>query len=351
MIPPLRKRPNNPQLTSTNMPSQMNTISEKLQKLGELLDQHQTFLLMGHRDPDGDSIGSVLALRLLLLHKKKSVTILADTPYPDHFQFLKGAHEVKTSLAENDTFDATILCDFGEVDRAPKNIPPPARRGMLLVIDHHKTSGQEGTFNLNDPNAPAVGILIYKFAMTLNIPIDTEMAKALYTSILSDTGGFRYQKTTPETMNIAAHLLELGVKPWEISSHLYESNPIERQRLLALALQTLELHLDGQLAFITIEEKMYEQTGATYEMTDGFVNFARGIKGVEIAILLREQPDGCKLSIRSKGNFDASQLALQFGGGGHHNAAGASLTHDIKTTKKLIIQTTQKLLTQSPRAN
>ena len=316
----------------------------KLTHIADLIRENNSFIIMGHQDPDGDAVGSVLALYHILTQMNKEVTILADTPYPQQFQFLTHADKTITKLPDHAHFDITFLCDCGEITRAPKNFPTPKQRGTLVVIDHHATSACEGDFNFNDPDAPAVGFLIYQLAKVLQEKISLDTAKALYCSIVSDTGNFRYQKTTPATMNIAAELIELGVQPWELTSHLFESNPIERQRLLSLALNTIELHHHGKLAYMTILQEMYDKTGGHAELTDGFINFARGIRGVEIAILFREETSKWKLSIRSKGVFDASKLAISFGGGGHHNAAGAVINGNLKEIQELVSQAVKKQL-------
>lgn len=323
-------------------------------QIASIIQQNQRFLVTAHRHPDGDAVGSALGLTLLLRRLGKDVVLFNDTPYPMQFHFLEEVETLQTDLQQEAPFDVTILCDCGEVSRAPEGFPEPPQRGFFLVIDHHATCAREGELNLNESTAPAVGLLIYQLAHFLQVPIDLPIAQALYCSLVSDTGSFRYQKTTPYTMRVAAELLEIGVNPWEISSNLFESNPLERQRLLALALDTIEMHHDGQLAYLTITQQMYQRTNTTHQESDGFINFARGIRGVEVAVLFSQRDEEAqqwKLSLRSRGSVNVSAIASQFGGGGHFNAAGALLSgelHDLKT--RVQQATAQQLIQGNPTA-
>jgi phosphoesterase RecJ-like protein len=305
----------------------------------QTIQQGQRFLITAHQNPDGDAIGSVLGLYALLRALGKEVFAFNDTPYSDRFHFLPQAPIIQTQIPEDARFDVTILCDCGELSRAPKGmLTDRARMGRFIVLDHHLTSGLEGDINLNDINAPATGMLILQLAKRLHLPLSTPfLAAPLYCALVSDTGGFRYQKTTPNALRAAAELLEAGVDPWEISSALYESNPLSRQRLLALVLPTLEIHQDGQIALLHTTEEMYQATGTSREDTDGFVNFARAIQGVEIAGFFHPVEDGWKVSLRSRGRANVSEAAASFGGGGHHQAAGAFFKGSLHDAKAAIL--------------
>ncbi|MCK6509286.1 DHH family phosphoesterase [Myxococcota bacterium] len=297
----------------------------------------QRLLIAAHRGPDGDAVGSALGLYATLQALGKDVTLYDSAPYPERFDFLPNLHALTTSLDPHAHFDATILCDCGELARAPEGFPSRERLGTFIVLDHHITSGLEGDINLNNPNSPATGLLILELAQRLHVPLLPAIAKSVYCALLSDTGGFRYQKTSPAALRAAAELLEAGVDPWEVSSGLFESNPIERQRLLALCLHTLDLRNNGLIAFLHVTEEMFHQTNSDASMTDGFVNFGRGIKGVEVAAFLRPQPQGWKVSLRSRGRVNVSGVASHFGGGGHQQAAGTVIQGDLEQVKQAIL--------------
>ncbi|MBK05996.1 MAG: DHH family phosphoesterase [Deltaproteobacteria bacterium] len=322
-----------------------------LQQIADVIQQHQRFLVTAHMAPDGDAIGSSIALLSILEALGKDVILFNDVPYPAQFHFLTHADRVQTQLPDDAGIEVSILCDCGDVARSPLHLLTKEQRGLFLVVDHHATSALEGDLNFNDPDAPCVGILIYQLGKLLGVDIDLPAAKAIYCSLVSDTGGFRYQKTSPKAFRLAAELLEIGVDPWEISSGLYESNPLERQRLLARTLDTIEIDPTGQLAYLTITEEMYEQTGADQDMTDGFINFARGVKGIEAAVLFRQKGDDAwKLSMRSRGKIDVSQVSSQFGGGGHHNAAGAVIEGTLEEAKAIVTKAMETYLASKKNA-
>lgn len=310
----------------------------------QVVSKGQTFLLSGHRHPDGDSLGAITALYGILSALGKTAILFNDAVLPQQFSFLPYAHLIQNQIPPNLHFDATFLCDCGSPDRAPVGFPEAKQRGTLVVIDHHQISQEEGDICVNDPSVAAVGILIYELGKALGVPLSREIATSLYTSLMSDTGSFRYDKTTSSVMRIAAELLDAGAKPWDIASALYESSPLERQKLLALTLNTLEVRVSGKLASICITKDMLEQTGALVDMTDGFINFARGIKGVEVAVMFREQKDGWKLSFRSRGRVDVATIASLLGGGGHRNAAGVILQGTLDSIRSQVYESVERVL-------
>ncbi len=335
-------------LTASEAPSlPTETVSESLswEPIVKAISDGQRFLLTGHRHPDGDSLGAVTGLYGVLKALGKEAVIFNDAPLPEQFHFLPYAELTQTSIAPDDRFDVTILCDCGSANRAGHGFPSsPEQRGTFVVIDHHQTSEMEGDVIYNDPSAAAVGMLIYELAQALDVTITQDIAKSLYTAILSDTGSFRYDKTNPHVLRVAADLLETGIKPWDISSALYESAPIARQRLLARTLDTLDILADGKLATIHITSDMFDATGALPHMTDGFINFARGIKGVEVAVMFRKQEGGWKLSFRSRGRINVADVASQLGGGGHRNAAGTFLNGSLEDVKESVCESLMNVL-------
>jgi phosphoesterase RecJ-like protein len=215
----------------------------------------------------------------------------------------------------------------------------------LLNLDHHITTEPFGDLNYVDPAAASVGILAYKIINGLEHPLSRDAAECIYASILADTGCFRYSSTDPECLRVAAELLEAGVDPWEMTVRVYEMQPLARMRLLADVLRTLEVH--GKLATITITNEMVARTGSPLDLTDGFINYARSVDGVEVAASFREPADGSRawrVSFRSRGRVNVAAIAQKFGGGGHHNAAGCSIEGDEASVRARIAEEIEQAL-------
>jgi phosphoesterase RecJ-like protein len=189
-----------------------------------------------------------------------------------------------------------------------------------------------------------VGILAYKIIRGLGHPLSRDAAECIYASILADTGSFRYSSTDPECFRVAAELLEAGVDPWEMTVRVYEQQPLARMRLLADVLKTLEVH--GKLATITITNEMVARTGSPIDLTDGFINYARSVDGVEVAASFREPSSGgpWRVSFRSRGRVNVAAIAQKFGGGGHHNAAGCSIEGDEASVRARISEEIEQAL-------
>ena len=304
---------------------------ENLPRAVEALRSARRVLLTMHRGPDGDALGSALALAAALREMGRETVVYNPDELPYNFRFLPGAGEVRREIAADDHFDVTVATDAGARDRLGPHVPPPPRCGILVNLDHHLTTEPFGDVNYVDPDAASVGILAYKIIRGLGHPISREAAICIYASILADTGSFRYSSTDPECLRVAAELLELGVDPWEMTVRVYEQQPLARMKLLAEVLKTLEVAPGGKLATITITREMVARTGTHVDLTDGFINYARSVDGVEVAAAFREPEDGSRawrVSFRSRGNVDVSAIAQRFGGGGHRNAAGCAIEGD-----------------------
>jgi phosphoesterase RecJ-like protein len=317
---------------------------EKLPQVVLLLQRAQKVLITMHRGPDGDALGSALALACVLRQMGREVTVYNPDELPYNFRFLCGAAEVAKSVPADAAFDVTIATDAGSFERLGPDVPKPPRRGTFLNLDHHMTTEPFGDVNYVDPAAASVGILAYKIIRGLGVPLSKDAAECIYASILADTGSFRYSSTDPECFRIAAELIEAGVEPWEMTVRVYEMQPLARMRLLAEVLGTLEVH--GKLATITITNEMMARTQSDLDLTDGFINYARSVDGVEVAASFREPVDGgpWRVSFRSRGRVDVATIAAKFGGGGHHNAAGCSIEGDEGAVRARIAEEIERAL-------
>lgn len=321
-------------------------LQDSYQALAKLIEDHQSFLVVAHVNPDGDAIGSTLALCHILWSMGKDATPFNVSPVPFNFLYLDGAERFAHTLSQDAHFDVTIMLDCAQQPRVGENFPANGWGDHIAVVDHHLTWDDDfAQVYVRDTEAAAVGEMIYRLGLTLDVPVTLPMAEACYTSVMTDTGGFRYGKTSTLTFQIASHLVAFGVNPWRINSNVYENEPLGRMRLLARVLDTLDVSDCGRLAFIQIGADMLAQTGTDSTMIDGFINYARRIQGVEVATQLRElDKDHYKVSFRSSGAINVAALAESFGGGGHHNAAGCTISGDVADIQRQLSQRLSAML-------
>ena len=296
-----------------------------MEEVTRLMASAEKFLVMSHRNPDGDALGSALAVRHLLAAQGKKATVWIPDEVPSYYRFLEGADEIVRSLPAAEVFDATIVVDTADPALLAEPLPPRETSGTVAIIDHHATGKAWGDIYLNIP-AAAVGEIIFDLARAMSADLSVGFAECVYTAVMTDTGSFHYSSTTPKVMRLAADCMELGVLPWKMAMNVYETFPQGRLGLLSDVLSTLVVDLDGRFATATASLDMLARHGLGPDALEDFVNFPRGIEGVEVAALIRERGDGAiRVSLRSRGRVDVSLVALHFGGGGHHDAAGCTL--------------------------
>lgn len=318
-----------------------------IEQLLQLIDRSQTFFVAAHEGPDGDAIGSTLALANALREMGKDVVAYNRDRAPLEFEFLPGYETVVNEIDDSQVFDVGFVLDAGELERAGGWIRERCQK--LVNIDHHPYSENFGDVYFVDTDACATGILIYRLLQSAGHPVSLAVATCIYTSILSDTGSFRYSNANPEAFQVAGEMVGLGVDPWSIASGLYESQEFVRLRLLALALPTLRVSDCGRYASIAVSLEMYEQAEANAEATDRFINYPRSIRGVEVAIFFRQiNQHSFKVGLRSKGNIDVGALARAMNGGGHHNAAGATVDGTLESVQGWVFDRVSELLADLP---
>ncbi len=317
-----------------------------LQRIADSLRASERVLVTAHRRPDGDALGSSLALAVALREMGREVLHLVVDPIPYNLRFLPGVGAVTGEIPEGERFDLAVTCDTPTRGALPDALW--ARRGdlgSLVSIDHHAENDGYADLTLLDPSAAATGVLVYRILHALDHPISAEVAKNLYVAILTDTGSFRYDSTDPECLRVTSELLATGLRPWEIASRVYESQPEARLRLLAETLSTLELSCAGRFATLTVRQETLQACGATVDMLDGFVNHARSVDGVEVAALFVELPEGgFKVSFRSRGNVPLDDVGRRLGGKGSRNAASARVDGDLEIAKTLASEAVRALL-------
>ena len=293
-----------------------------VREVAEAIKGFESFVISAHVNPEGDAIGSVVGLALALKKLGKKVTAISKDPVPEFLHFLPGVDMVRIEDSIKEPHDAFIVVDCDPERTGIRDLgSAPVKK--IINIDHHVTNRKTSDIWWVDPEAAAAGEMVYDLIDYLNIPIDADIATNLYTCIFTDTGSFRYTNTDEAALSKSARLISYGVDTWQIAENVYESKSFGRMKLLGLVLSTIEMSDDGKVSWVVVREEFYKATGTSAEDTDGFINYPRAVKGVEVAVLFREAGDKVKLSLRSKGRVDVSLLAQELGGGGHPNASGA----------------------------
>ena len=302
------------------------TDSATLQQVIERLMEARSVLVIGHARPDGDAIGSVAGLVLILRRRgKKAIGCIADG-VPWFYRSLPGADLIRTpeDLGESQ-FDTVVAVDssdlarLGEAQALLGGDPPD------IVLDHHQTNQGFGRLNYCDPDAPATALIVYEIAQALG-PIDGELAQILLLGIATDTGFFKHGNTGHRVLEVAADLVRRGASLQRIASAVSENKTLNGLKLLARMLETVTLAADGKVAYGWVSAAMLAETGCTEQEAEGFVGEVRALHGVEVALLFVESPPGeVHVSLRSKPHVDVSEIALALGGGGHPRAAGCLL--------------------------
>lgn len=310
--------------------------------LKEIIAGYNTFVVTSHIMPDGDSIGSVLAFTLALQRVGKNAIAVVKDDVPRKYAFLAGADDIKRDF--DGKCDVIISLDCGDEERLGFENKLKTYAGIVVNIDHHKSNSLFGDINIIENQASSVGEIIYHIIKDMT-SIDLDIAQCLYTSIITDTGSIRYSNSTPCCVRILAELIEKGVKPDFISRQVFERRSIESVNLIKLSLDTLELFDNNRIASISITKEIMEKSGAKEEDTDGIINYAREIEGVEVAILFKERGEKLvKVGFRSNEWVDVGKIAEDFGGGGHLRASGCTLKMPLDEARSQVLNVVKKYL-------
>jgi phosphoesterase RecJ-like protein len=296
------------------------------------------FMVVSHVSPEADAVGSNLGLVLALREMGKDVVAFLEDPIPALCSFLPGSETVVHTLEGQAPFDCTFAVDCGQIERLGDKFMAFEGKGKLINLDHHATNDNFGDLNVVEPEASAAGEIVYDLLRAADGEITEDVATNLYTAIHTDTGSFRYSSANPGAFRKAGELVGYGAKPWEVAMNIYENYPANRFKALALVLLTLDLSEDGHIASLQVTLDMLDKVGGNRDLVDGFVNYARAIKDVEVGVLFREcGGDVYKISLRSKGRVDVASVAQAFGGGGHKNAAGCAVDGDFKSVSEKVL--------------
>jgi len=300
------------------------------------------FLLTGHLNPDGDSIGSAIGLKRVLGKLGKSVTIWNHDESPEVYRKLPGIDRIHVgtsppTLPVETNFDCVVALECPSLERS--GLAPHLRQLPVLNLDHHLGNENYGVVNWVDTGAPALGEMILRLAKALAVPLGSDTATALLVALTSDTGGFRFANADSRAFEAAADLVRAGGKPTQVSKWLYESRSLSSIRLLGEMLSSLELSNDGRVASVLLTRSMFDRAGASAVHSEGLIDYPRSIEGVEAVALLRELEDAaCKVSLRSRGLLNVESIARRHSGGGHRNAAGFLAQGAPEETRRHVVR-------------
>lgn len=302
----------------------------------------ESIVILTHENPDGDAIGSALAMYNSLKQIEKNVDIIIPE-FPAIFKFLPLSEEIKTE-GKNNCYDLAIALDCGDIKRLNGFSKYFEDANVKISIDHHSANTMFADYNFVNPAAPACSQILVSILPEIGVEIDKKIGTCLLTGIITDTGGFKYSGVTAETFEFAAELLNKGVNVSEIYKRVLQTLSKSSFELRRRAMNRLEFFEDGKIAFSYITKKDEEEVNYFNNDHDGIVEIGRDIEGVEISILLREKEEGYKISLRSNEYVNVSDICLMFSGGGHIRAAGGSINLPFEQAKEKIIEECKKHL-------
>ena len=316
------------------------------------LKNSDSVLVAAHVNPDGDAVGSLIAIGLALKVLNKQTTLYNESPIPAVYRFLPEIDQIVRTVDSAEAYDTAVVLDCGSLARIGSAASIVRDTPVLINLDHHATNTRFGDFCLVDPTACATAEIVYRVINRLGVAIDKDMATSIYTGILTDTGSFRFSNTNRASFSICNEMIAAGVEPYTVARHVYGTYSLGRLKLLNLALDSIEISDNGKLSIMTLSQKMLRETGTQPEDIDGLIHYARRIEDIKIAALIQEvQNDDATnggrqmfhVSLRSDGEVDVAVIASAFGGGGHASAAGFNIDATLGDIKSQIAGLAEKL--------
>jgi phosphoesterase RecJ-like protein len=310
--------------------------SPELARIVDAIRTRQRFVLSSHSRPDGDAIGSQLSmLYALRALGKEAIAVNADAAPPPLMAF-PGVSDIVIAPRVEGNFDAAIVMECGDL----------ARTGVagfdqyfVINIDHHPGNTSYGQINWFDSSAAACAEMVYDIVGALGVTLTIEIATHIYLAILTDTGSFHYSGITPRTFEICRECIEAGVDPVQVARSVYDSNSMGRLKLFGSVLSAMQIDSTGRIAIVYVDHEMAREAGGTYEDTEGLINLPLTVKEIQAVVFFKQlEADEYRISLRSKGDIDIGSIAKAFGGGGHKNAAGCTVTGPIDALQKTFIE-------------
>ena len=314
----------------------MTTISPEIQKIVDAVRSRQRFVLSSHSRPDGDSIGSQLAMAYALRAMGKEATVVNADPPPPPIMAFPGVSDIRIASSVEGEFDAAIIMECGDLKRTGVS---GLERFLVINIDHHPGNSAYGQINWFDASAAACAEMVYEVVRALGVPLTREIATHVYLAILTDTGSFHYSSISPRTFDICRECMEAGVDPVLVARNVYDSNNMGRLKLFGAVLGAMQIDQAGRIAIVYVDHEMARLAGGTYEDTEGLVNLPLTVKEIEAVVFFKqEKGDEYRVSLRSKGDVDIGSIAKEYGGGGHKNAAGCTVSGPIEELQRAMVE-------------
>jgi len=296
-------------------------------QIADAIRARRRFVVVSHARPDGDAFGSQVAMALALRALGKDVRMVAHDPAPQQMQDFPAVADIQLVDHLDDLGDAVIFMECGDVRRPGVS---GLDKGFVINIDHHPGNTMYGAMNCIDLTAAACGEMVFDLIDALGVPVSVEMATHIYLAILTDTGGFHYSHISPRTFDICRRCVEAGLDPTAVSRAIYDNNNLGRVRIWGAVLNDMRLSPDGRVAALSMDRALAERCGATYDDTEGLINFPLTVKEIQAVVFFKESgPGDWRISMRSKGDVNVNAIAREFGGGGHANASGCGATGDL----------------------
>ena len=321
----------------------------KFEQIGEALRKNQSFAVLSHVRPDGDALGSQLALGVSLKKIGKDVRIWNEEGMLEKYSFLPNAKLLTKAPAEAEDVDVVVALDTAIQNRLGTTVAAIKSAKVWINIDHHPSNPGYGDIVYIDPHAPATGQILFELMTNQKLPIDPAIAENLYVAISTDTGSFQYPNTTARTFEIAAELVRAGVDVGRVSQSIYENYPRRRVELLRALLGTMRFDADDRIASFSLSMATAKKLGVLPEDNEGLIDHLRAIHGVTVAAFFEELPDGkVRVSMRSKNEkVNVCAICEKFGGGGHVLAAGARVKGTLAEVEKKILEETRNVVSRS----
>jgi phosphoesterase RecJ-like protein len=304
-------------------------------RIADEIRSRQRFVLSSHVRPDGDAIGSQLAMAFALWQLGKEVRLVNRDAPPTPMTVFPGVTRIEVANHIDDPGDAVIIMECGELSRTGVE---GFERGFVINIDHHLGNTSYGALNWFDPTAAACGEMVFDLVRELGAELTPEIAAHVYITILTDTGSFHYSNISPRTFDVCRQCVAAGIDPPAIARAIFDSNNLGRLKLFGAVLSKMELDATGRVATVCVDQKLATDCGGTYEDTEGIVNLPLTVREIEAVAFFKEAgPDDWRVSMRSKGEVDVNAIANEFGGGGHKNASGCSAIGTLPELKKIFV--------------
>jgi bifunctional oligoribonuclease and PAP phosphatase NrnA len=326
--------------------------SPELQQIVAAVRSKRRFVIASHARPDGDSIGSQLAAAYALRALGKQVTVVNADPAPPPLMQFPGVPSIQITDRVHDEPGedaAAIIMECGDLTRTGVT---GLDRFFVINIDHHPGNTSYGQLNWFDATAAACGELVFDLVRALDVPLSREIATHIYLAILTDTGSFHYSSISPRTFDICRQALEAGVDPVLVARNVYDSNNMGRLKLFGAVLSAMQIDPTARIAIVYLDHEMARAAGGTYEDTEGLINLPLTVKEIQAVVFFKQsEGDEYRVSMRSKGDIDIGAVANEFGGGGHKNAAGCTVTGPIDSLQKTFIEKIERAIESSALQN